>query len=177
MERVFVKEIKKIKSIKRHIEKSLNVEINITGTHIEIKGKDENGFSEYIAAKAIEALGMGFGLNSVLQLKNGDWMFEKIDIRDSVKQSRVITVKGRMIGRGGKAKQALERLTDCEIEVKGHYIGIIGKAPDVASAVDGIIKLIQGSPHSKVYAFLERSQAQRRLRKEEEDSLIAPIED
>ncbi len=171
MERVFVKEIRKIKGLKAKIEKAFNVELKITRTHIEVTGKDEDGFSEYMAGKAIEAIGMNFIPETALLLKNAEYMFEKVDIKDHVKQSRVTAVKGRTIGRGGKAKLVLERLTNCEIEVKGHYIGIIGKAADVTLAINSIIKLIQGSPHSKVYAFLERHQQLRKERIDEEESL------
>lgn len=171
MERVFVKNIRKLKSLKSKIEESMNARLKITGTDIEISGDDKDGYSEYLASKALEAIDMGLSPDTALQLKNEEWMFEKIDIKDSVKQSRVLTVKGRIIGKDGKAKKSLENLTGCEIEIYGHYVGILGRASDVIVAVNAIIKLIQGSPHSKVYAYLERSQEARQLREDEEEGL------
>lgn len=176
MERIFVKEIKKIKSLRAKIEKNFNVKLNITSTYIEVSGEDEDGFSEYLAEKAIEAINMGFSINSAFQLKDDDYMFEKIDIKSKVKPSRVYTVKSRIIGRDGKAKSTLEELTACEIEIKGHYIGIIGKAVDVDLAVSALIKLVQGSPHNKVYAFLEMNQKLRKERIDEEGSLNEEVE-
>lgn len=171
MERVFVRNIRKLKSLKSKIEEAFNIHLKITGTDIEISGSDEDGYSEYLASKALEAIDMGLSPDTALQLKNEEWMFEKIDIKDSVKQSRVTAVKGRIIGKDGKAKRSLENLTGCEIEVQGHYLGILGRASDVVVAINAITKLIQGSPHSKVYAYLERNQEPRQLREDEEDSL------
>lgn len=171
MERIFVRNIRKLKSLKAKIEESFNIRLKITGTDIEISGKDKDGYSEYLAGKALEAIDMGLSPDMALQLKNEEWMFEKMDIKDYVKQSRVLVVKGRIIGKDGKAKKSLENLTGCEIEVQGHYLGIIGRASDVVVAINAITKLIQGSPHSKVYAYLERSQEPRQLREDEEESL------
>jgi len=120
-----------------------------------IGGISELIYDNFVRLYGIEALDMGFHQDTAMQLKSEEWMFKKIDIKDYVKQSRVLAVKGRTIGRGGKAKLVLERLTNCEIEIKGHYIGIIGKAADVTLAMGAIVKLVQGSPHSKVYAFLD----------------------
>ncbi|MFC1685879.1 hypothetical protein ACFLZZ_02535 [Nanoarchaeota archaeon] len=172
MERIFVKEIKKIGSLKPKIEKALDVKLNFTKTHIEISANNEDGLSEYLAEKVIEAIAMGFSPESAFQLKSEDYMFEKIDIKKHVKQSRVKAVKARLIGRKGKAKSTLENLTECEIEIKGHYIGIIGETTKASFALDALKKMVKGSPHNKVYAYLERNHEQVKLREDEEESLF-----
>jgi ribosomal RNA assembly protein len=153
----------RIKKFKQQIEKALNVKISFSGDNARIEGE---GFEEYIALSVVEALNYGFELPIALHLKNEDYMMEKINLRKIVRPSRIQTIKARIIGLDGKTKRIISELTDCEVAIKDKIVAMIGKTEDVGIAKRAVTSLIQGSPHSSVYAFLEKN---RRIMKEKID--------
>jgi ribosomal RNA assembly protein len=56
----------------------------------------------------------------------------------------------------GKTRRIMEELTDANIAVYGHTIGIIGNFDQAQVAREAIQMLINGSMHSVVYRFLHR---------------------
>ena len=115
-ETVFVKEISRIKRVRKELERALNISINITRDGIEILGQE--GYNEYVAIQIIQAIEMGFSVPSALKIKEEDYMFETVNIKQHARQSRLSTIKGRLIGRKGKALETLAELTGCDIKIK-----------------------------------------------------------
>ena len=72
-------------------------------------------------------------------------------------------MKGRIIGRKGKAKRVLEELTDSNISIYGHTVSIIADYVDMDILKRAIDKLLSGSKHASVYRFVENSMKQARL--------------
>jgi len=171
MERVFINEIKKMKRARDEIEEALGVRINLVDGEVEIESKEEDGMAEYFAKKILEAIDFGFKPQAAMQLKSEDYMFEKISIKDYARASRLQTIKGRIIGKEGRAKGVIEELTDCTMHIKDYNVGIIGKTCDVDVALNAVRNMILGLPHAKIYAYLEKSRKLRKERFEEEDSL------
>ncbi len=143
----------------KKIEKRLNVGITETQGEISIqsKSKGKDAIIEYLTLKIIEALALGFAIETTLHLSNTDYSLMKIDIKSYAKGKRVNVIKGRIIGTKGKTKALLERLSECNIVLSDHTVGIIGKIENVELASQAIYSLIKGKPQSKVYGFLERS--------------------
>jgi len=152
----------RLKKFKNQIQNELHVKITIEGENAEIEGE---GINEYTALSVIGALNLGFDFNVAISLKDEDFMMEKLNLKRYVKPSRLTTIKGRIIGLGGKTKRIIAGLSDCEIALKDNIVAIIGKTSDVDICARAIRSLIQGSPHSSVYAFLEKS---RKIKKEED---------
>ena len=100
-------------------------------------------------------------------------MLEKVNLKDFVRTSQLRRVKGRVIGEKGKTKKVIAELTDCAIVIRDYSVAIIGKTVDVAMTVKALRSLIRGAPHSKVYAFLERSR-KIRIEKKEEEEFFSP---
>ncbi len=167
MKSLFIKEISKIKKIKKNLENALKLKIEIINHEVRISNEDE--VKEYIAFRVMEALKLGFNLNAALKLKNQDCMLEIINMKKYLKQSRLSTVKGRIIGKHGRSLEILSELTDCDISIKGYDIGIIGKTYDIKFALNALLSLIHGSPHSKVYSYLERSKPIREMKEIENE--------
>jgi ribosomal RNA assembly protein len=153
----------RLKRFRRQIEKALDVEITFEGDTAKIEG---DSFGEYTALSVIEALNYGFDLATAMQLKHEDYMMEKINLKQLARPSRLSTIKGRIIGLKGKTKKLIAQLSDCEIAVKDSIIAIIGATSDVDVVLRALKSLIQGSPHSSIYAFLEKN---RKIRKEKVD--------
>jgi ribosomal RNA assembly protein len=153
----------RLKKFRKQIENALDVKITIEGDMANIEGES---FGEYTALSVIESLNYGFDLPIALQLKNEEFMMEKLNLKRLTRPSRLATIKGRIIGLGGKTKRLIAELTDCEIAIKDNIIAIIGRTSDVDITKQAISSLIHGSPHSSVYAFLEKN---RKIRKEKVD--------
>lgn len=167
MEKIFIQEIGRIKKGRAQVEKVMNVKLVFTPDGIEISGED--GLSEYLARKVVEALDNGFQATAALQLKNEDYMFERLNIKDYTRSSRLQTIKGRLIGTKGRAKDVISELTDCDIAIKDYSVGIIGKTSDVDVAVSAIKDIIGGLPHAKIFAYLEKSRKIRLEKIEEQE--------
>ena len=71
-------------------------------------------------------------------------------------KNHLLRVKGRVIGAAGKSRKVIEDLTDTKICVYGKTISIIGLPENVAACRRAIESLLQGSPHSSVYKWLEK---------------------
>jgi len=56
----------------------------------------------------------------------------------------------------GKTRRIIEELTNTNIAVYGHTVGIIGKVEHVQVAREAIQMLIEGRQHATVYKFLHR---------------------
>jgi ribosomal RNA assembly protein len=162
MEKIFVQYPQKIMRIKKRIEKTLDVKITGIDDEIDVEGEGEN---EYVASMVIGAIDIGFDSRVALLLQDPEYIIEKINLKSYVKPSRMSTVKGRLIGRKGKAKNRLAQLTGCDIVIKNHTVVILGLTNDVDIASKAVRSLIKGSPHSSVFAFLEKS---RKIGKERE---------
>ncbi len=162
--------------VKEMIEKELNVRLDIDGESGDVRvSMDPNASVEDIkifkAIEFINAIARGFSPERAKRLLEYDSdgissvMLNIIDIKDYVGRSHnsLERVKGRIIGKDGKARRILEELTDTYISVHGHYVSIIGKPEDVKLASDALMMLIAGSMHSTVYNMLERARRKAKL--------------
>ena len=161
MGEIFIQNIGKIKKLKFKIEKALNIKMQIETDKVLVDSKD--ALVEYVGEKILEALDLGFSFKDAIKLKEEDFMFEKISIKNYVRPTRLRQVKGRIIGHQGKTLKVFSQLSECDLALSEYEIGLIGKTEDIDVALTALKKLIRGAPHSKVYAFLERNRALKRM--------------
>ncbi len=123
---------------------------------MEIKGDD--GLKLYTAREIVRSIARGFNPKIALLLLKTDYALEIIDMKEIAGKSKntLMRLKGRVIGKGGKSREEIERLTDCHISVYGKTVGIIGETVQVAVARKAVAMLLQGSMHKTVYRFLEK---------------------
>jgi ribosomal RNA assembly protein len=131
--------------------------------------------AEYFGAKILGAIDFGFDFDSAIKLKSEDYMIEQINLKDFARQSRLRAVRGRIIGKEGKAIRLLSHLADCRIKISEYDVAVIGRTEDVDVCLSAMKKLIRGSPHSKVYAFLERNRTIRQEKLESDEEIIRKI--
>jgi ribosomal RNA assembly protein len=162
MEEIFIESLGKIRKLKRRIEKSLNVKLTLTKDKVNVESEKGDAFSEYIGGKILESLDLGFDFKKAMQLKDEEFMLEKISIKRFARPTRLRQILGRIIGKKGKAIKTLSLLTDCSIAVSDYTVALIGRTEDVDVALLAVMKLIRGAPHAKVYGFLERQKALKR---------------
>ena len=144
-------------STKKLIEEQTECSLDISKEgDVTIMGED--GLKLYTTKDIVKAIGRGFNPKIALLLLKTDYTFELIDMKDIAGKSKntLERLKGRVIGKGGKSREEIERLTDTNITVYGKTIGIIGEQFQVSMARQAVSMLLQGSMHKTVFQFLEK---------------------
>ncbi len=140
---------------KNKLGKVLNVKITQKVGAISVEGKPEE---EYIAEKVIEAIIFGFPIAVALLIKEEDFVFEILDIKDYTYRKDLETIRARLIGKNGKTLKTLNILTECFFELKDNNVGIIGTPECIKNAQNAVISLVRGSKQANVYSYLEKHQ-------------------
>ena len=113
---------------------------------------------EYTAKAVIQALEFGFPFSAAMMIKDSEYTFEVINIKDHTNRKDLERIRARIIGKGGKALKTLHNLTKCYFELKDNSVGIIGDPEYIKNAQEALISLIKGSKHSNIYSHLEKHQ-------------------
>ena len=142
-----------VKKKQKKLSRTLNVKIKFEGDEIILEGKGDN---EYIAEKVIDAINFGFSVPTALLIKEEDFLFEILDIKDYTPKKDLQRIRARIIGTGGKTLRTLLTLTDCHFEMKDNRVGIIGAPELMLNAQNAVMSIIRGSKQANVYAFLEK---------------------
>lgn len=133
----------------------VDVEITIND---EIKIEAEDSLLVMCVKRVIKAFGRGFDFEDALLLLDDKYLLDIVDIKQfsGKSSSRLVELRGRVIGTNGKTKNTIEKLTDAKISVYGKTICIIGRWDSVQCAREAIEMLLQGRKHGSVYRFLEQ---------------------
>ena len=143
--------------VKKQIEEQTHCKLNIAPEgDVTILGED--GLHLFTTYEIVRAIGRGFNPNSALLLTKQDYVLEMIDMKDIAGKNKntLMRLKGRIIGKSGKAREEVERLTETYISVYGKTVGIIGEITQAALARQAIAMLIEGAMHKTVFRFLEK---------------------
>lgn len=146
---------------KRHLERLTDVKLDINSKKGEVTVTRYIGRGSEKSIKAsdvVKAMALGFSPRKAFKLLEPKVYIEIIDLRDYVGKSNkeIRRVKSRIIGKQGKARENIQRLTDTKVSVKDKKVAVIGDIKGVNSAKMGIEKIIEGTPHSLVYKKLEK---------------------
>ena len=142
---------------KKEIEDLTKSELDVSKEgDVIIKGSD--GLLLYTTKEIVKAIARGFNPKTALLLLKQDYAFELIDMKEIAGKSKntLQRLKGRVIGKGGRSREEIERFTDCNISVYGKTVGIIGEVQQVSLARQAVAMLLQGSMHKTVWKFLEK---------------------
>jgi ribosomal RNA assembly protein len=144
--------------VKSEIEEETKTKLTVDSKEGDVFVSGEDALGLYSAREVIRAVGRGFNPEIALLLLRPDHIFEVINLSDYAGKSKedLLRLKGRVIGKGGKARRVMEDLTDCYICVYGKTISIIGPAERVTVVKKAIESLLRGSTHANVYKFLEK---------------------
>ena len=143
---------------KRKIQKLTETKITISSKEGDVVIDGEDSYKLFITQNIVKAIARGFNPNIALKLLKEDYTFDMISIQDFAGKSKKQEerIKSRVIGKEGKARRTLENMTNTHISVYGKTVGIIGSLEDVHLAKKALDKLLNGSPHSNVYKYIER---------------------
>jgi ribosomal RNA assembly protein len=148
---------------KSQIEKDLGVVIEIdskTGD-VEIKpdieSENYDPLNQLTAKKIIRAINRGFNPEKALRLKDMDYELEIFNLVKILGRSdkKLKRIKGRLIGRNGEIRKAIERYAECFVSIFGKTVSVIADYENLQIARKAINMIINGMPHHTVLRFLE----------------------
>ena len=119
------------------------------------------------AMDLIRAIGRGFSPERALPLMDDEMLIlEVLDLSKMVgTKNDMMRMKGRIIGKEGRTREIMEKLSGTKISVYGKTIAILGYPEQIKVARAAMEMLLDGAPHGNVYSFLEKKH--RELAKEE----------
>jgi KH domain-containing protein len=156
MRSVVVQNMKKIKRAVPSIENKVKVKVGFGKGRVSVRGAELN---EFLVEKIIHAIDFGFDIDDALLLLDKEFVLEFIEVKEHTRRKNLKDVRSRIIGRDGRAKRTIEKLTGAAVVISGNDVGVIVDADHLSATVQGIESLICGSKHGNVFSFLERQGA------------------
>jgi ribosomal RNA assembly protein len=148
---------------KKEIEEALGVQIVLDSESgdCDIKPVIEHPkyspLNIFTAQKVVNAINRGF--NPVKAMKLLDEMFdvEIFNLYDLLGKSekKIKRLKGRIIGRNGEMRKAIERFAESYVSVYGKTVSIISDYDNLQIARKAVNMLLSGMPHHSVLKYLE----------------------
>ncbi len=142
-------------AVLRELERELGISAKLENGNVELEG---DGGKCWIAEQALNAVSLGFEPKKAYKLFNDEYYLEVIDLNVLFgKNEKLIErYKARVIGSEGRAKKVLEDLSEAFISIWENKIAILGTFGTLSDAKEAILRLLKGSTHAGVYAFLEK---------------------
>ncbi|MCU0631910.1 MAG: KH domain-containing protein [Methanolinea sp.] len=144
--------------IKKQLEERTGTTIGIDSQEgiISVEGEDAIPFLR--AVEVVQAVNRGFSPERAFRLLDDeDLLLEVIDLSGLADSPRQMDrLRGRIIGRDGRAREQIEHMTHTQISVMGKTIAIIGLPEQMKVARAAIDMLLEGSPHEAVFSYLEK---------------------
>jgi len=163
----FLNRIKKDPNILKEAEKMTNTQVIIndkdfTASIISTNDKSDNlKMRDYILC-----ISYGLSEEESKKILEQDSILYIIDLKDILNDREDLRrVMGRIIGEDGKVKQKISEATDVTIHITDSKILLLGNYEDVEYARQAIQKIVDGSPHSVVFKFLDKVIREKKTRK------------
>ena len=156
--------------VKQYIEEKLQVKIDVDNegsVTITLSEKATDPSCCLKAKDVVTAIGRGFAPEAAFRLiRNEDEIFDMIDLRliFGRSESDIKRIKGRIIGADGKTRKLIEELSEADVVVYGHTVGLIGSFEQVDAAHNAVQMIIEGCQHHTVYNYLQKKRTE--LKKE-----------
>ncbi|HUK84280.1 MAG TPA: KH domain-containing protein [Candidatus Acidoferrum sp.] len=157
--------------VKRYIEEKLQVKLDIDTEGSVTITLLENSPDPSMLLKAkdvVTAIGRGFPPEVAYRLiRNEDDIFDLIDLRVIFgrSESDIKRIKGRIIGAEGKTRKLIEELTEADVVVYGHTVGIIGSFEESDAARNAVQMIIDGCEHHTMYNYLQKKRTELKKQK------------
>jgi ribosomal RNA assembly protein len=156
---------------KQYIEDKLGVKLQIDtegSITITLTEKAPDPSVLLKAKDVVTAIGRGFTPQTTFRLiRNEDDIYDMIDLRliFGRSESDIKRIKGRIIGTEGKTRKLIEELTEADVVVYGHTVGIIGSFEEADAARNAVQMIIDGCEHHTVYNYLQKKRTELKKQK------------
>ncbi|CAG8566158.1 735_t:CDS:2 [Rhizophagus irregularis] len=148
----------RFKPLKKDWKKIYEPLVKHLSLQVRMNTRSNHSGSLQKAADFVKAFMMGFDVEDAIAiLRVDDLYIDSFDIKDVKKLegdhlSRAI---GRIAGKNGKVKFAIENASKTRIVLADSSIHILGSFQNIKIARDSVVSLILGSPPGKVHANLK----------------------
>ena len=150
---------------KRDIEKKTGTIIIVDSEDglVEIEGEDP--ISVMRTTELIRAINRGFSPERASTLfEDEDMILDIIDLSGvCTTPKQMERLRGRIIGKGGRAREQIEDMTGAILSVQGKTVAIIGMIDQVKNVRTAVDMLIEGLPHATVFSFLDRKKKEAKV--------------
>jgi len=157
--------------VKQYIEEKLQVKLEVDSegsVTITLSEKASDPSLMLKAKDVVTAIGRGFSPEVAFRLiRNEDEIFDMVDLRliFGRSESDIKRVKGRIIGADGKTRRLIEELTEADVVVYGHTVGLIGSFEQVDAAHNAVQMIVEGCQHHTVYNYLQKKRTELKKQK------------
>lgn len=151
---------------RRRLEKALNVELDVDSqTGLVTMTNDDDTLAEIRSMEVIKAIGRGFSpVRARKLLEDDEMILDIIDISEVADTPEKLSrIRGRIIGKEGKAREQIENMTGVSLSVYGKTVSIIGLPDQAGDAHAAISMLISGSEHNTVFNYLDRKRKEAKM--------------
>ncbi|KAG7288102.1 pre-rRNA-processing protein pno1 [Staphylotrichum longicolle] len=135
----------------------LQVRMNIKEKRVELRSSKftTSNDSLQMGADFVSAFAMGFDIDDAIALLRLDSLyiqsFDIKDVRQTLGQDALGRAIGRIAGKDGKTKFAIENATKTRIVLAGSRVHILGAFENIGMARESIVSLVLGAQPGKVY--------------------------
>jgi ribosomal RNA assembly protein len=145
---------------KKELETKTQTKITIDSKEgqVKVEGAEDNTIPLLRAVEVINAINCGFSPERAFEMLDDEDLFlDVIDLsRNADSLQKLDRLRGRIIGKDGRAREQIENMTEVDLSVFGHTVALIGYPEQMKIARAAIDMLIEGVPHENVFAFLDR---------------------
>nr|GMD51557.1 RNA-binding protein pno1-like [Ipomoea batatas] len=137
----------------------IDIRMNLKARRVELKTRPDTPDISNLqkCADFVHAFMLGFDVcDGVALLRLDELYVESFEIKDvkTLRGEHLSRAIGRLSGKGGKTKFAIENSTKTRIVIADTKIHILGSFANIKVARDSLCSLILGSPAGKVYSKL-----------------------
>ncbi|KAK4188423.1 hypothetical protein QBC35DRAFT_496299 [Podospora australis] len=135
----------------------LQVRMNVKEKRVELRSSKftQSNDSLQMGADFVSAFAMGFDIDDAIALLRLDSLyiqsFDIKDVRQTLGPDALGRAIGRIAGKDGKTKFAIENATKTRIVLAGSRVHILGAFENIGMARESIVSLVLGSQPGKVY--------------------------
>ena len=110
-----------------------------------------------IAEKILNAINRGFNPTKAMKLLDETYDIEVFNLYNLLGKSekKIKRIKGRIIGRNGEMRRAIERFAESYVSVYGKTVSIISDYDNLQISRKAVSMLLSGTPHHSVLRYLE----------------------
>jgi len=143
---------------KSSLEKMTGTRISIDSATGDVTISGDDAISVMNVCEYVKAIGRGFSPQRAMKLLTEGYYLVVIDIREIVGRSkkRLPVIRGRLIGRKGRARELIEEYSGAVVSVMGNTVSLIGTEEEIETARVAIDMILHGAEHHSVFSFLEK---------------------
>jgi ribosomal RNA assembly protein len=143
---------------RRKIEAETGVTLQIDSEEGLVLVEGDDPLAVLRTVEVVRAIGRGFSpQRAFVLLEDEDLILDLIDLSGICTTTKQMDrIRGRIIGKEGRAREQIEDMTGTYISVFGKTVAIIGLPDQIKVTREALNMILEGLPHPTVFAFLDK---------------------